>query len=138
MPGPFPGMDPYLEDPGWWSDFHADIIPEARAALLDRLPEHYDVRIEMVTQLVELTFEEVKTLEPDLYAAIRRLQPRATARKPARKSARTATLEPVTLPKRVVREARMRRLRVLRRPGDGRSTGITAGSAARGQPPNTR
>src|SRR2546423_14358033 len=117
MPGPFPGMDPYLEDPGWWSDFHADVIPVARAALLDRLPEHYDVRIEMVTEFVGLTLEEVKTLEPDLYAAIRRLQPRATPRKPGRESARTGTLQPVTPPKSVVRQGRMRRPPGFGRPG---------------------
>jgi hypothetical protein len=23
MSSPFPGMDPYLEDPAYWSDFHA-------------------------------------------------------------------------------------------------------------------
>ena len=26
MPSPYPGMDPYLEDPAFWSDFHDGFI----------------------------------------------------------------------------------------------------------------
>jgi hypothetical protein len=26
MPGPFPGMDPYLEDPVYWPDIHQSLI----------------------------------------------------------------------------------------------------------------
>ena len=42
MPSPFPGMDPYLEDPAVWEDFHGEFIYECRHLLLDVLPPEYD------------------------------------------------------------------------------------------------
>jgi len=33
MPSPFPGMDPYIEQPEVWSDFHGDLAAEIRAEL---------------------------------------------------------------------------------------------------------
>jgi hypothetical protein len=38
MPSPFPGMDPYLEDPGLWPDFHGELIYACRVRLLEQLP----------------------------------------------------------------------------------------------------
>jgi hypothetical protein len=46
MPGPFPGMDPYLENPAFWSDFHARFITYWRDALSDCLPDKYEARID--------------------------------------------------------------------------------------------
>jgi Protein of unknown function (DUF4058) len=46
MPSPFPGMDPYLEDPGLWPDVHHEIITSIREQLLSRLGLRYYVRIE--------------------------------------------------------------------------------------------
>lgn len=45
MPSPFPGMDPYLESPTHWSDFHATFIQSWREAIADRLPNNYFARI---------------------------------------------------------------------------------------------
>ena len=33
MSSPFPGMDPYIEDPEVWSDFHGGLADEMRAQL---------------------------------------------------------------------------------------------------------
>lgn len=41
MPSPFPGMDPYLEDPGLWPDFHDALAGEIRIVLNQTLPEPY-------------------------------------------------------------------------------------------------
>jgi hypothetical protein len=41
MPGPFPGMDPYLEEPALWSGAHLTLIACVRAALNAVLPAHY-------------------------------------------------------------------------------------------------
>jgi len=42
MPSPFPGMNPYLERPNIWRDFHNTYIPALRAELQPRLvPKHY-------------------------------------------------------------------------------------------------
>ncbi|MGL6095598.1 MAG: DUF4058 family protein, partial [Fimbriiglobus sp.] len=32
MPSPFPGMDPYLEDPAYWSGFHSRLVVGLSAA----------------------------------------------------------------------------------------------------------
>ena len=45
MPTPFPGMDPYLESPRYWQDFHDSFITYARAALQPQLPQRYRARI---------------------------------------------------------------------------------------------
>jgi hypothetical protein len=41
MPSPFPGMDPYLEDPEIFPDFHDSFVPYLRESLLPQLPEPY-------------------------------------------------------------------------------------------------
>jgi hypothetical protein len=47
MPSPFPGMDPYLEAPDIWPDFHEAFAGEVRAALNQTLPAPYYARLEM-------------------------------------------------------------------------------------------
>src|SRR5262245_5906127 len=41
MPSPFPGMDPYLESPSYWGDFHGSLIAALRLDLNTRLPDRY-------------------------------------------------------------------------------------------------
>src|SRR4051794_23297650 len=41
MPSPFPGMDPYLEDPAIFPDLHDSFITYLREALNARLPKPY-------------------------------------------------------------------------------------------------
>src|SRR5438094_891369 len=41
MPSPFPGMDPYLEDPAVFPDLHDSLITYARDALNAQLPPPY-------------------------------------------------------------------------------------------------
>ena len=38
MPSPFPGMDPYLEAPDIWPDFHHALATEIRGELNRLLP----------------------------------------------------------------------------------------------------
>lgn len=45
MLSPFPGMDPYLESPTHWSDFHPTFIQAWRETIADRLPPNYFARI---------------------------------------------------------------------------------------------
>src|SRR4051812_21626969 len=45
MPSPFPGMDPYLEDPDFWPDFHLTYLVTMRAELNRTLPERYNALI---------------------------------------------------------------------------------------------
>ncbi len=41
MPSPFPGMNPYLEQPDDWPDFHGSFLFALRAAINAVLPERY-------------------------------------------------------------------------------------------------
>jgi len=45
MPSPFPGMDPYLEDPSVWGEFHHTFIAECMYLLSDLLPPRYIAQI---------------------------------------------------------------------------------------------
>ena len=49
MPSPFPGMDPYLEEPGLWPDVHARLITAVGAALTPKLRPKYLARVEQRT-----------------------------------------------------------------------------------------
>ncbi|MFO0850219.1 MAG: DUF4058 family protein [Gemmataceae bacterium] len=46
MPSPFPGMNPYLEHPAVWVDFHQTFIPAAREALTPQVRPRYFVRVQ--------------------------------------------------------------------------------------------
>jgi hypothetical protein len=46
MPSPFPGMDPYLEDPDLWPDVHARLIGEVQADLNRQIAPNYVARVE--------------------------------------------------------------------------------------------
>lgn len=52
MACPFPGMDPYLEDPAFWPDFHRSFITYLRDALFDRLPEAYEASIDETMRVI--------------------------------------------------------------------------------------
>lgn len=49
MPSPFPGMDPYLENPELWSAVHNRLIVAIADDLVDQLNETYRVEIEKRT-----------------------------------------------------------------------------------------
>lgn len=46
MPSPFPGMDPYLEDPLIWPDFHNRFAEKISDTLNQRLPPPYYAQLE--------------------------------------------------------------------------------------------
>ena len=53
MPGPFPGMDPYLEAPAYWHGMHNRLIFCASEALNMALPDGYVADIEERLYVVE-------------------------------------------------------------------------------------
>ncbi|OWK38896.1 hypothetical protein FRUB_01279 [Fimbriiglobus ruber] len=69
MPSPFPGMDPYLEDPGLWADVHLGLICTCRELLnrhllpkyVGRLQERDYVEYEDDPARVELVVPDRKT-----------------------------------------------------------------------------
>lgn len=55
MPSPFPGMDPYLEDPAIWSGVRALFLDEIVEQLYTPLRPRYAIRYE---QRVDVTSED--------------------------------------------------------------------------------
>ena len=71
MPSPFPGMDPYLEDPGIWPDVHHELISEARAVLGGLLRPRYTVRIEERVYISDENHPGRSVIIPDVRVAVR-------------------------------------------------------------------
>lgn len=68
MPSPFPGMDPYLEAPDVWPDFHHTLATAMRAELNAALPPPYYARVETRSELGILLDEGViKRIIPDVF-----------------------------------------------------------------------
>ena len=55
MPSPFPGMDPYIEAPDVWSDFHGGLAAEIRRDLNQRLRPRYVARM-----VPYVTYEQIE------------------------------------------------------------------------------
>lgn len=66
MPSPFPGMDPYLEDPDIWEDFHASLAAEVRDQITPHLlPRYYAALTSRITY-DEVLVEETRLAKPDV------------------------------------------------------------------------
>lgn len=75
MPSPFPGMDPYLEDPAIWPDFHDALAGEIRAILNRNLPEPYYAQLGVREEIDIIGEGATRRIIPDV--AIRRAAPDA-------------------------------------------------------------
>jgi hypothetical protein len=73
MPSPFPGMDPYIETPEVWLDFHNDLAPEIRASLNQIIrPRYFAGLVPYVTyEVIEVA--QARGIYPDV--AITQPQP---------------------------------------------------------------
>src|SRR5262245_34325750 len=71
MPSPFPGMDPYLEEPGLWPDVHHGLISEMQAVLNRLLRPKYHVRVEERVYISDEDDPGRKVIIPDLRVAER-------------------------------------------------------------------
>ena len=58
MPSPFPGMNPYLEHPGVWHDFHQGFIPRIRDALAAQIRPVYLAKIDDHIYIHELSADK--------------------------------------------------------------------------------
>ena len=112
MASPFPGMDPYLESPAFWADFHKRFINYWCEAIADVLPDEYDARMDESVNLVEMSPEVIKLIFPDI--AVSRT-PRHSKRAQS-KNGGTLLLEPVTIPHEFLEETRQARIEILQRP----------------------
>lgn len=111
MKCPFPGMDPYLEDPAFWQDFHQSFILYWRDAVAQSLPDNYEVRIDERVNLVEIPGDTIKLIRPDLAISQGFPLPSSQA-----SNSGVATLEPVTIPLEYLDEEVESYLQILHRP----------------------
>ena len=111
MPSPFPGMDPYLEDPAYWPDFHATFINYWREELASRLPDHYEARLDEQVNLVQIPAEKTKRVRADVSVT----RDAGVDSSPGVAVA-VATLEPTTVPLLIEEEIRQTYIEILRRP----------------------
>ena len=110
MSSPFPGMDPFLEGPASWSDFHSTFVHCWREAIADGLPDDYEANINERVYLVETDPEVRKLIKPDV-AISQGEQPSA-----GHTTAVLATLEPVTLSLEIIDGVRELFIEILHRP----------------------
>jgi hypothetical protein len=73
---PFPGMDPYLEAPDIWPDFHDALAGEIRNALNGSLPPPYYARLEMRPEIGIVAGPSTRRVVPDV-AVVRTPAPSA-------------------------------------------------------------
>lgn len=68
MPSPFPGMDPYIEQPRLWMDFHSDLAAEIRTELNRQIRPAYFARLTPYTtyQVVEIGLSRRQMILPDV------------------------------------------------------------------------
>src|SRR6476469_767025 len=92
MPSPFPGMDPYIESPVHWPDFHGRFINTLSETISETLPDAYFARIQEDTVLLEPQPPGYKVIPDVLVGAD---APDVSSAKSAQSA--VATLEPTTL-----------------------------------------
>lgn len=91
----FPGMDPWLEDPDVWPDFHVTLLSAMRAALNQVLPENYRAKHERHVWIHEPDAETRRALgKPDSFV-VEQLQRQSN---PETSPVKLAAPQTVTLP----------------------------------------
>ena len=90
MPSPFPGMDPYLERPGEWAEFHTELIVAMKHALVPELRGNYRARTETMLFIHEPPAERRRLGTADAAVVL--------SRRPAPAAGRPATASAVAAP----------------------------------------
>lgn len=129
MASPFPGMDPFIEDAGYWSEFHVRFINAWADLLADALPERYEMSLGERVYLVENDPDTRKLIYPDLGIEATTLRSRAPP------AGSVATLEPVTIPLVIPEGPREAYVEILHRPDRQLVTALELLSPANKEPP---
>ena len=66
MPSPFPGMDPYIEQPRIWSDFHSDLAGELRAQINRQVQPRYVARLTPYETYEVVEVARPQAIQPDV------------------------------------------------------------------------
>lgn len=109
MPSPFPGMDPYLEEPGGWPDVHHRLISLISDVLTAQLRPKYYCRIE------ERVFVDEEGGRHDRIPALRIEQRPGRGPFSAGSGSVAAVIEPITMTLRLADETHEARIEVISR-----------------------
>ena len=104
MPSPFPGMDPYLEKPGFWRDVHIELMSGIRAALGPKLRPKY---VALLDQRVYISDDDDPAMEyviPDVRVAVRPNGKRSQRTAPVSTTIEITEPLPITLQREEVEE----------------------------------
>ena len=71
MPSPFPGMDPWVEEPSGWPDFHLTFLVALRHALSPCLPGRYSAYIDQYVWLEDKEETTERGGKPDVFISDR-------------------------------------------------------------------
>lgn len=124
-------MDPFLEQPAFWPDFHATFINYWREAIADVLPPHYEATLGERVYLVERDPDERTLGYPDIAVTRDERAPESGAPAPST----MATLEPVTIPLTILEGPRETYIEILHRADDNLVTTLELLSPANKEPP---
>jgi hypothetical protein len=85
MPSPFPGMDPFLEEPSGWPSVHHRLISAIGDTLIAQLVPHYLVSIEERVYITDDEDPESRQqIAPDVYIVERSGSPAFSSAEPTR------------------------------------------------------
>lgn len=66
MPSPFPGMDPYIEDPEIWGDFHQNMASEIQGRINPLIRPRYVARLIPYATYETVEIESPRGIRPDV------------------------------------------------------------------------
>ena len=66
MPSPFPGMDPFLEDPSFWPDVHLNLIAALQAEINKQARPNYFARVEQRVYISDDNDPGRRVIVPDV------------------------------------------------------------------------
>lgn len=114
VPSPFPGMDPYLEDPYTWPTVHHQLTVELMGALNERITPSYFAQIELRVYKSDQDDPGRKLIVPDVRVLRGEGRRRPRAGLPAA-PAGAAVCEPVTVVTVIAEEVREAFVRIVER-----------------------
>ncbi|HUY36587.1 MAG TPA: DUF4058 family protein [Pirellulales bacterium] len=112
MASPFPGMDPFLENPAYWLDFHSRFVNCWCEAIADVLPASYEAGIGERVYLIEHDPDVRKLCYPDMALTGEKTQSSV----PPLSAGGLATLDPVTVPLMILEGPRESYIEILHHP----------------------
>src|SRR5262245_54575356 len=108
MASPFPGMDPYLEDPAHWPGVHTFLIASFAELLNKKLRPRYVADIEERVYILPEDDDRESSRVPDIW-----LEKRAGGKdRPTKSNGSVATVEPLVLTTLSNDERRERRIEI--------------------------